>query len=189
MHGKIRIEGALAGAIVAAVITVASPAGAAPGAGGPVAAVGYSSKSSDREIITYALGWRFEWEAGERLQLLADRLGARSGLLVESTAGLITGDAESVEVSAVPMVRLVWPSRGGREPFIEGGVGLAYTDLRGFDLGSQILFANQFATGVSIGVGDGSIDIGFRIRHISHAGLWAKQNSGLNTYYLTLTFR
>jgi hypothetical protein len=54
-----------------------------------------------------------------------------------------------------------------------------------------VLFSNNVGLGLSFTVPAlGSWDrlsVGYRLRHISHAGIFGEPNSGLNSHYLTLT--
>jgi hypothetical protein len=71
-------------------------------------------------------------------------------------------------------------------PYLEGGIGLMYTGLDGLGLGSNILFSDN--VGVGLRFPGSAWSVGYRYRHISHAGLWADSNSGMNTHYLTVTW-
>ena len=108
-------------------------------------------------------------------------------------ASYITGDADTGEFQVVPFLRFVPIALLDARvvPYFEGGIGLLYTDLRGFNLGSEFQFSDNVGGGIVIPVGDGDrhLDVGYRFRHISHAGLWAESNSGLNTHFLLFTVR
>lgn len=187
----LRCAGLLAAALVAVVSTSVLPhiAWAGPSAAGPTAAVGYS-EARGKEFVTYSLGWRFVFGAGRHLDAWTRDSGWRANLVVEPLAGFITGDAETVEAAVVPMLHFERTASQKARPFIEGGVGLIYTDLRGMDLGSQILFSDQIGGGLAFPTTSGRIwEIGYRFRHISHAGLWANANAGLNTHFLTVSCR
>ena len=107
---------------------------------------------------------------------------------------MVTGDEDEVEFQVVPMLRFE-PLRlqdGRMTPFLEGGIGLMYTGLDNLGLGSNILFSDNLAVGVSLPMPSAlpwtRWSLSYRYRHASHAGFWAESNSGLDTQYVTLTF-
>lgn len=66
-------------------------------------------------------------------------------------------------------------------PYIEGGLGLLYTDLRGYHLGGHFSFQETAGAGVTYFVNDNlALNAGWRFRHISNASLY-KDNVGLNS--------
>ncbi|MFP6627068.1 MAG: acyloxyacyl hydrolase [Deltaproteobacteria bacterium] len=157
---------------------------------GPILAVGYSHKQGGRNLVTYAIGWRFSFQPPAAVERATEPYGLDLSLVVEPLLGFTTKDTETVEFSVVPMVRVEGFRDRSIRPFVEGGVGLAYSDLRGYNLGSRILFSDQIGGGVTFGAADPHRwSLGYRLRHISHAGLWAEANSGLNTHYLVVTYR
>ena len=157
--------------------------------GGPIVAVGLSSKWDNKDFTTYSLGWRFPLPPVEMLERLGERSGGRVTLVIEPLLGLITGDADSVEFSVVPMARYDRPLSERWTATADAGLGLTYSDLRGVKLGSRIHFASQAGIGLARTTAAGRrVSVGLRLRHISHAGLWAETNSGLNTHYLTISF-
>ena len=151
---------------------------------GLIVAAGLSSKGDDKDFTTYSLGWRFPLPQVEMLDRLSEKSGGRVTLIIEPLLGLITGDADSVECSVVPMARYDRPLSERWGAVAEVGLGLTYSDLRGIKLGSS-----QAGIGlVRTTTGGRRVSVGLRIRHISHAGFWAEANSGLNTHYLTVSF-
>ncbi len=183
-------------AAVAAYVSVAcsSPAWAEPEHSDPFLAVGVSSENSmtsgNVDMVTYALGWRFFFGAGQRIDGWLSDTAWSAALVVEPYFGVITGDLDSFEVSVVPMIRLERNRGGSVWPFFEGGIGLTYTDVRGLGLGSPWNFNDAVGGGLSFATDSGRIwDVGYRYRHISHAGLFSDQNSGMNTHFLTFTVR
>ncbi|SVD61057.1 uncharacterized protein METZ01_LOCUS413911 [marine metagenome] len=157
--------------------------------GGPVVAVGQSSKNPDKDFTTYSVGWRFPLPPPVSFDALGERLGGQLDLFVEPLFGIITGDADTVEFSVVPMVRYRHRLDQDWAAFVEGGLGLAYSDLRGVNLGSRMHFASQASAGLAHpGQSGRRVSVGLRVRHISHAGLWADANSGFNTEYLVISF-
>ena len=73
------------------------------------------------------------------------------------------------------------------QPYAEVGGAMLYTDLRGYNLGSRILFAAQGAVGLQIPLaGEGlAATGGYRFRHISNAGQ-SLNNAGLESNLLTV---
>jgi len=183
---------------MAAVLLAAGPVGTRPAAAGvvshgPVVAVGFAEKLG-RDMVIPTFGWRVELGACERVAGWMSRIGTELTFPIESTLGVITGDEDEVEFQVVPMLR--FEPLGLQEspliPFLEGGIGLMYTGLDDLRLGSNILFSDNVAVGVSLPLPaplpGNRVSVSYRYRHSSHAGLWAESNSGLNTHYLVLTF-
>jgi opacity protein-like surface antigen len=66
-------------------------------------------------------------------------------------------------------------------PYLEGGLGLLYTDLRGYHLGGHFSFMENVGAGISYFVRDDlALNVGWRYRHISNANLY-KDNAGLDS--------
>jgi len=66
-------------------------------------------------------------------------------------------------------------------PYIEGGLGVLYTDLRGYHLGGHFSFLETGGVGASYFLNDHmALNVGWRYRHISNAGLY-DDNAGLNS--------
>ena len=157
--------------------------------GGPILAVGYSHKYGGRSLVHYAVGWQLRLSLGERVESWGKRAGVGVSLVIEPLLGVTTGHTDSVEVALVPMLFLERRLADRWGVFLEAGVGLMYSDVRDFDLGSRVLFSDQIGVGLSRKLAAGHrLRVGWRLRHISHAGLWAETNSGLNTHYLTLSW-
>jgi len=97
----------------------------------------------------------------------------------------------SFEIGVSPLfARLTFGERAVR-PFIEGGEGLIYTDLRKQHLGTRVQFSSQFGVGLEFPLDDDrSLTFGARIRHISNAGL-AGTNPGITMFFgmIGVTFR
>ena len=73
-------------------------------------------------------------------------------------------------------------------PYIEGGVGLLYTDLRGFHLGGPFQFLSQGGVGLSYFFTDNAaLNLSWRFRHISNAGLHS-DNVGFNSHVFQVGF-
>ncbi len=161
--------------------------------GGPTLQVGYIEDADrhgvDRQLLNLTLGWRFRFEDGEGLSNFFARAGLDLSWVVEPSVGFFEGDRSAFEASVVPMFHFEAANAGEWTPYLEGGIGLMYNDLRGFDLGSRILFSDQGTVGLSwLGEGGHRWSLGYRLRHISHAHFWADANDGLNTHFLVLGY-
>ena len=66
-------------------------------------------------------------------------------------------------------------------PYIEGGLGLLYTDLRGYNLGGHFSFMENIGLGASYFLSDNlAFNAMWRYRHISNANLY-DDNAGLDS--------
>jgi opacity protein-like surface antigen len=66
-------------------------------------------------------------------------------------------------------------------PYIEGGLGLLYTDLRGYELGGHFSFMENIGIGASYFLSDNlALNAMWRYRHISNANLY-DHNAGLDS--------
>lgn len=170
---------------------VLGTAGAAAGAQlrsqGPALALGFSAED-EGDLVIPSLGWRWQFQPGETLSAWAARAGTQLTFAIEPQLGIISGDRDSFEIQALPLFHLEPLSRGDDQlaPYFEGGIGLIYSELRGFRLGSRVLFTDN--AGVGVRLGSSGWSLGYRFRHISHAGIWANTNAGLNTHYMTLHY-
>lgn len=65
-------------------------------------------------------------------------------------------------------------------PYLEGGIGPSFNTLDVHELGTSFNFLSFGGAGLRINLGEGSyLDLGYRFRHISNAGL-DERNSGIN---------
>jgi lipid A 3-O-deacylase len=73
------------------------------------------------------------------------------------------------------------------QPYAEIGGAMLYADLRGYNLGSRVLFAAQGAVGLQIPLTGGGLAAtgGYRFRHISNAGQ-SPNNAGLESNLVTV---
>ncbi len=107
---------------------------------------------------------------------------------IEPFASVITAVANpdkrsgSLELGGVlPMLTYYFDLGNGLYPYVEGGLGMLYTDLRGYHLGGHFSFMETFGTGVSYFVNDNvALSVGWRFRHVSNAGLYSR-NAALNS--------
>jgi opacity protein-like surface antigen len=66
-------------------------------------------------------------------------------------------------------------------PFIEGGLGLLYTDLRGYSLGGHFSFMENIGAGASFFLNKNlAFTASWRYRHLSNANLY-EDNAGLDS--------
>jgi len=112
-----------------------------------------------------------------------------SGVLeasVEPFVSVITsvrsGGHGSIEMGAgLPVFTYYFDTGTGFTPYIEGGLGLLYTDLRGYHLGGHFSFQETFGLGASYFLSQNlALTAAWRYRHVSNAGLY-DDNAGLNT--------
>jgi len=73
-------------------------------------------------------------------------------------------------------------------PYIEGGLGMLYTDLRGYGLGGHFSFAETVGVGMAYCLDDNmTFNLGWRFRHMSNAGIY-ESNSAVNSYMFLAGF-
>ncbi len=171
-------------------LVLAVPAGAESLDNAPVAGLGYShADTNDQDLLTLMLGWRFLYDAGDRVNHLLRNTRWRSSLVVEPSVNLAGGDQDTFEITVLPMLHLDRKGEYTPDFYVEGGIGLIYSEVRRIQLGSQILFNDSFGFGWSFPTSGGRLwSIGYRFRHISHLKLWAESNRGLSSHFLTATF-
>lgn len=159
---------------------------------GPSLMIGITSED-EGDLVHTGLGWRWELTPGERTRSLARRIGTRLNWVIEPQAAVISNDRDAVELQIVPMFQLTGAglAENAFVPYLEGGIGLIYIDVTGFDLGSQILFSDNLGLRLDMPtLEDGARwSLGYRFRHISHAGIWADANSGMNTHWFGVTYQ
>jgi hypothetical protein len=159
-------------------------------ANGPIVAVGFSEKLGNDMVIP-SLGWRWRLGPGETIRGWGERVGTDFSFVIEPMAAGIFGDEQSFEAQVVPFARAEFMRELIFHPYIEAGIGLIYTDLDHLHLGSHFHFSSNVGVGLSFDLSENRswsrLGAGYRIRHISHAGLFGEPNSGMNTHYLVLT--
>jgi len=161
-------------------------------ASGPVLSFGYTDKLR-RNLYLPGLGWRWQFGPGETLGGWGRRIGTDLTFAVEPMVAGIFGDKTSFEAQVVPFVHLVPSAMRDRQwrPYFEGGIGIIYTGLEDLRLGSHVLFSDNLGIGFTFGREDGPrwsrVSIGYRYRHISHAGLFGHTNTGMNTHAIVFT--
>ncbi len=98
---------------------------------------------------------------------------------------------KSWEVGVSPLFAKLTFGDGVVRPFIEGGEGILYTDIRKQSLGTQVQFTSQIGGGLEYQLSqDLSLTFAVRFRHMSNAGIHGG-NPGVNTIYglVGVTFR
>jgi hypothetical protein len=97
----------------------------------------------------------------------------------------------SFEIGVSPLFGKLAFGDARLRPFIEGGEGIMYTDLRKQHLGTPFNFSSQFGAGLEYQIRpDLTFTFAARIRHFSNAGT-ATKNPGVNTLFglVGVTFR
>jgi len=178
---------------VALLLPVATEAQAETLASGPTIVLGYSgdedAAGNARDLALTAVGWTWRRDGADWL----DRLHAKAKIdfswTVQPLIGGVFGEARAFEASLVPYAHLRPLGWEGRViPYFEAGIGLAYTGLRNYGLGSRVQFSDNLGLGLALETDDGTRwTIGYRFRHLSHAGIWADRNKRLNAHFLAVT--
>lgn len=134
------------------------------------------------------------WESADRW--LAER-NVTGRWIIEPWVALVDDQkgpykTTSFEIGVSPLfARATFLADHTFRPFIDGGLGILYTDLRGQDLSTRIQFSSQIGVGLEYELNPSlSLSLTARLRHISNAGL-GSSNPGINTIYgmLGVTFR
>ena len=158
---------------------------------GPVLLLGYSpdqdGSGKARNVGLVSAGWRWNRDGADVLDRAFAKVGTRFSWSVEALAGGVFGDASAFEASVVPYAHFEPLAMEGVVPWFEGGIGLAYTSLRNYGLGSQVEFCDNAGLGIRFDAGGRQWSLGYRFRHLSHAGLFDDRNDGFNAHFLTLT--
>lgn len=142
----------------------------------------------DRHNLTFA---SFVPALGMFLPAFIDRPLATYHLHASWTSEVIvsgiTDGTSTVEAGLNPLFFSVRYDRGqALVPFVEGGEGLLYTDLRGQGLGTRFQFSSQAGAGLHWFVRPRlALTAAYRLRHISNAGI-TDHNRGLNTDFFML---
>lgn len=107
--------------------------------------------------------------------------------IIEPIASYITNNTDTFEAGVNPLFFSLRYDRGQRlVPFVEGGEGVLYTDLRGERLGTRFQFSSQAGFGLHWFIDrTTALTVSYRLRHISNAGI-SSVNTGLNTDFFTL---
>jgi len=111
----------------------------------------------------------------------------QAGFIIEPIASYITNNTDTLEAGVNPLFFSLRYDYGQRlVPFVEGGEGILYTDLRGENLGTRFQFSSQAGFGLHWFIDrTTALTVSYRLRHISNAGI-SSVNTGLNTDFFTL---
>jgi len=187
-----RRRATLALAVCIAAAAVSLPARAEVRGSGPVLALGHAKKLRD-EFVIPAFGWRWRLSPGATVQGWGEKVRTDLSFVVEPWIGGIFGDRTEIEAQVVPMLH-VEPLAMRDErwtPYLEAGIGVLYTSLDELRLGSHFLFSDDAGLGLSFSLGEhgrwSRVSIGYRFRHMSHAGIFGQPNSGMNTHFLVVS--
>lgn len=144
--------------------------------------------SASDSIAIYRLAWQRDWErrwftAGE--WFLGGYWEVNLGYWKGEEGK--TGNSDLFEVGVVPVFRLQrhQPLASGMRPYVEFAVGahlLSETKIEDRELGSAFQFGDHIGVGALFGKGE-QFDLGFRLQHISNAGL-KEPNDGINVIFL-----
>jgi hypothetical protein len=185
-------------AFLALAALLAAPA-PAPGAGPSVREWGLRAAGGldeSKDIQYYAIqpyAGLALWEPASRW--LASR-GVTALWIVEPWVALVRARREgrqtdSFEIGVSPIFFRFAFGRWRLRPFVEGGEGIVYTDLRQQQLGTRVHFTSQVGAGIAWEIRpDLALTLAGRYRHLSNAGL-SRTNPGTDTVYglVGLTFR
>ncbi len=105
---------------------------------------------------------------------------ARLDLRLEGQVGRFWDYDNGWEFAVVPGLRLLFPL-GKVQPYLEGGIGPSYNTLNIQELGMGFNFLSYGGVGLRFLLsGSTSLEIGYRLRHISNAGL-DERNHGVTS--------
>ncbi len=150
----------------------------------------------ETQIQYYAIHGDIGFRLWDRADLwLADHdVSAR--WIVEPWGAFVTDQhgihqTESFEIGVSPLFGRLTFGAARLRPFVEGGEGILYTDLRKEHFGTRYQFSSQGGGGIEYEIRPGlAFTLAARLRHMSNAGI-SNSNHGLNTYFglIGLTFR
>ncbi|HYC53829.1 MAG TPA: acyloxyacyl hydrolase [Candidatus Binatia bacterium] len=159
---------------------------------GPFIPIGYSPDEDANEermdMVATGLGWRWRFDGYDAVDRLFERARIDFSGAVEPLAMLLSvEDQKAFEASVVPYFQLRVAGWDRISPYFEGGIGLIYTTLSGYGLGSPVNFSDNAGIGIAFGR-ESSVQwsIGYRFRHISNLGLWSDHNDGMNMHFLVV---
>ena len=130
----------------------------------------------------------------DRGELLGSGLGGRLALplhfgrwhrlelALEFSLGGFAGHGAGFEAALAPGLRLYLNPAGQWQPYLEAGAGASYNDLDIHELGTGFNFLTFGGLGLRMSLDQAtSLDLGFRLRHISNAGL-DERNHGVTSH-------
>lgn len=90
---------------------------------------------------------------------------------LEGLLGGFWDHGRGVEVGVIPALRMYF-GKACLQPYIEGGVGLTYNGLGIPELGTGVNFLSYGGAGLRFPLQNNmSLELGYRLRHISNAGM------------------
>ncbi|MFH1059667.1 MAG: acyloxyacyl hydrolase [Pseudomonadota bacterium] len=106
----------------------------------------------------------------------------RLDLELEVDVGGFANHDTGHEASLLPGLRVYLNPAGSWLPYLEGGFGVTYNDLGINELGTGFNFLSYAGLGLRLPLtGSTSLDLGYRLRHISNAGL-DENNHGVTSH-------
>jgi hypothetical protein len=107
--------------------------------------------------------------------------GARLDFRLEAKAGGFWDRDSGAQLAVLPGLRLYFGENV--RPYLEGGIGPSLDTLDIEELGTGFNFLSYGGVGVLIPLERGkSLVLGYRLQHLSNAGLDADNNSGVNSH-------
>jgi len=155
---------------------------------GPILIGGFSvdqdATGNDDPLAFGGLGWRWRRDGADFLDRFFEKGHIDFSWTVEPMVAAIVGHEDTFEASVVPFLRLQPAGWDTVAPYFEAGIGLIYTGLGDYGLGSHFQFSDNVGIGLAFG-GENTLHwtIGYRFRHISNAGIWGDENQGLNAHF------
>jgi hypothetical protein len=130
------------------------------------------------------------YEAGVLAHLampLVDNSDIRLDFRLEALLGGFWDYGSGVEVGIIPALRL-YLGKMKIQPYIEGGIGPSYNSMNIQELGIGFNFLSFGGVGLRIPLQNNvSLDFGYRLRHISNAGL-DERNHGVTSNQVQVGF-
>ncbi|MBI5503630.1 MAG: acyloxyacyl hydrolase [Deltaproteobacteria bacterium] len=156
---------------------------------GPLLVGGYTgdqdASGNDDALAFGGLGWRWRRDGADFLDNFLEKGHVDFSWTIEPMVAAIVGNEDTFEASVVPFARFQPLGWENVAPYFEGGIGLIYTGLDGYGLGSHVQFSDNAGIGLAFG-GEDAVHwtIGYRFRHISNANIWGDGNDGLNAHFM-----
>lgn len=106
----------------------------------------------------------------------------RLDLALDAAVGGFANHNTGFEAALVPGLRVYFNPDGGWLPYAEAGFGITYNDLDIHELGTGFNFLSFGGLGLRLPLTKvTSLDLGYRLRHISNAGL-DENNHGVTSH-------
>lgn len=149
--------------------------------------VGYGvAKDEDVQMVPLSLSLGYILYSGKYSVLPS---GALELAVEPFISPIASSKGGSVEAGlALPVFRYHFDVGRSFVPYVEGGVGALYTDLRGFNLGGKFQFLSLGGLGLSYFLDENrALHFGWRFRHVSNLGIH-DDNAGLNSFIVQVGF-